>query len=481
VALHGDTEASASACTPTWPRLPAQAQWDGDRDTLPQAPDPQDWRRWPPSATAAAARHCPRYQGCSYDSARSRLAQAQVIVANHDLVLASLGMKALPELDNCLAIFDEGHHLPAVALDQFSSSMDLSRLRWLDVLPKAMHEVATQLHLHLGSEVPTVCSQLKAALADLARMALDLVLAGGGTDPRKGYRGANAPTPCACHGVVPAELVEPLAHILAQAGGLSTTLEALGAEVKAIAKDDPSRATQCATLYAELGTLAPRLASVTSTTSLLLEHGAQPLAKWLQAHTDGGYIHLSADACPTVPGDLLRQLLWSRVRGAGGDFGVAHQLRQLRLLSARSRSGTAAAGDDTGGTQPLRLRRPGHAHRGAFARRPQSRREAYTADMVAALLQDLRTVQRGALVLFTSRAQMRAATDALPDDLRSRVLVQGSQSRSRLLAAHAQQVAAGAPSVVFGMQSFGEGLDLPGALCRRYSSPSCPLPRPAIR
>ena len=50
-----------------------------------------------------------------------------MIVANHDLVLASLGMKALPDLDNCLVVFDEGHHLPAVALDQFSGSMDLKR------------------------------------------------------------------------------------------------------------------------------------------------------------------------------------------------------------------------------------------------------------------------------------------------------------------------------------------------------------------
>jgi len=62
------------------------------------------------------ARHCPRYKECSYYNARTKLAEANVIVANHDLVLASLGMKTLPDLDNCLVVFDEGHHLPAVAL-----------------------------------------------------------------------------------------------------------------------------------------------------------------------------------------------------------------------------------------------------------------------------------------------------------------------------------------------------------------------------
>jgi ATP-dependent DNA helicase DinG len=503
MALQGDTEARRERLYGDMAALLAQAQWDGDRDTLPQAPDPQDWSGVAAERHSCTARHCPRYKECSYYNARSRLAQAQVIVANHDLVLASLGMKALPELDNCLVIFDEGHHLPAVALDQFSSSMDLSRLRWLDVLPKAMQEVAAKLDLHLGGEVQTVCSQLKAALTDLARMAMELVLAGGATDTRSGYQGAQtgarpgrsagggakgwgkdgpgASTEASvrfAHGVLPAHLVEPVAHILAQASGLSSTLEALGAEVKAIAKGDPSRATQCATLYAKLGALAPRLASLTSTATLLLEHGAQPLAKWLQAQTDNGYTNLSAHACPTVPGDLLRQLLWSRVRGAVvtsasltscGSFdyflqeaGLA-QLPQVKTLAVPSPFDYA-----TQGTLTV-----------VHTRADPKQAEAYTAEMVAALVQDLHTVQRGALVLFTSRAQMRAATDALPEALRLRVLVQGSQSRSRLLATHAEQVAAGMPSIVFGMQSFGEGLDLPGALCETVFITKLPFAPPS--
>jgi Rad3-related DNA helicase len=35
--------------------------------------------------------------------------------------------KTLPDLDNCLVVFDEAHHLPAVALDQFSSAVDLGQ------------------------------------------------------------------------------------------------------------------------------------------------------------------------------------------------------------------------------------------------------------------------------------------------------------------------------------------------------------------
>jgi ATP-dependent DNA helicase DinG len=222
-------------------------------------------------------------------------------------------MKTLPDLDNCLVVFDEGHHLPAVALDQFSSAMDLSNLRWLDKLPKAMNEVAGKLALHVGEDVQTVTSQLKGALTTLARLAMDLVWAHTGQNARGE---GNDGTLRFANGVLPDALRDPVNQIHSQAAGLSKALEALGVDVKAIAKDDPSQAVLCAQLYAQLGGIAPRLGSLVSTAQLLLEHGEQPLAKWLQAESENGYLTMTAHACPIVPGDLLRQFLWSQVRGA---------------------------------------------------------------------------------------------------------------------------------------------------------------------
>ncbi len=89
----------------------------------------------------------------------------------------------------------------------------------------------------------------------------------------------------------------------------------------------------------------------------------------------------------------------------------------------------------------------------------------FTQEMVHTLLHDLASVQTGALVLFTSKEQMRQAVDALPSALRSKVLVQNTMPRFALLNKHREQVEAGQASIIFGMQSFGEGLDLPGALC----------------
>jgi ATP-dependent DNA helicase DinG len=450
----------------------AGGKWDGDRDSLAEQPEPRDWAAVAAERHTCTARHCPRFRDCSYYNARTLLAEAQVIVANHDLVLASLGRKALPELDKCLVVFDEGHHLPAVALDQFASAMDLSSLRWLDKLPKTLQEVSERIHVELAQDVSTLAQQLKAALQDVGRMVMGLLSVNV-----TGYDGVHRFK----NGVLPEALLEPMTLIQGHAGGLSKALEALGAEVKLLAKEDPSQAVSCSLLYAKLGQLAPKLSSVETTAGLLLEHGPQPLAKWLKSDTSSGLVFLTAHACPIVPGDLLRQSLWSQVRGAVvtsasltscGSFD--YFLQEAGLVGNPDASTLEVQ-------SPFNYRTQGELIVVETEADPKNA-EAYTREMVGELLGDLKQVAHGALVLFTSRVQMKAAVDALDAALQDVVLVQGQMARLRLLASHQARVEAGLASVIFGLQSFGEGLDLPGKLCETvfiaklpFSSPSDPV------
>lgn len=459
-------------------QLLASAHWDGDRDSLANTPQASDWALVAAERNTCTARHCPRFKDCSYYAARMRLSEAQVIVANHDLVLASLGMKTLPDLDNCLIVFDEGHHLPAVALDQFSSAMDLSNLRWLDKLPRTMQEISGKMGLHLGQDIQTITSQLKGVLTQLARQGLDMVWAHTGKDASGGGKDG---TLRFANGQLPPALEAPITQIHTQAVGLSESLEALGREVKALSKDDPSQATQCAQWYAQLGALAPRLQSLLGTSELLLEHGPQPLAKWLQVESGNGYLTVTAHASPIVPGDLLKQFLWSRVRAA--------VITSASLTSC----GTfdyflnEAGLDHHANVSTLEVSSPfDYANQGVLTvvhtQADPKNADAYTQEMVQELIQDLHAVERGALVLFTSRAQMQWAVSQLPRTLTERVWVQGTQSRPRLLAAHAARIESGQASILFGLQSFGEGLDLPGSLCETvcicklpFSPPSDPI------
>jgi len=447
----------------------AGERWDGDRDTLPEPPEPRDWASVAAERHTCTARHCPRYRDCSYYQARSRLAEAQVIVANHDLVLASVGMKTLPELDNCLVVFDEGHHLPAVALNQFASVMDLSNLRWLDKLPRALREISAKIHRVTGQDVDTLAQQLRAGLNELARLLMDRFSPpAAGQDSLHRLPG----------GVVPTELQAPLGLIQGHAAGLSAELEALGAELKRLAREDPAQALPCSLMYARLGQLAPRLQGVAHTSALLLAQGEPPLAKWFRADTSSGLVVLTAHACPIVPGDLLRQHLWRQVRAAVvtsaslTSCGSFDYFLQEAGLAGQAQVNTLAV------QSPFDYARQGRLVVVDTVADPRDA-AAYTRDLVAELLADLRQVAHGALALFTSRAQMRAALDALDATLLSRVLVQGQLSRSSLLAAHQARVEAGQPSVIFGLQSFGEGLDLPGALCETVFIAKLPFSPPA--
>ena len=447
----------------------SDGSWDGDRDKLAEQPQAGDWSVVAAERHTCTARHCPAYGQCSYYSARSQLAQATVIVANHDLVLASIGKKTLPELDNCLLVFDEGHHLPAVALGQFASSMDLSHLRWLDKLPRTLQQVSETMQVALTQDVATLAQQLKAALQDFSRMAMDLLALGNtGFDAQHRFR----------HGVVPEAWHAPLPLVQGHAAGLSRVLEALGAELKRMARDDPSQAVSYSLQYARLGQLAPRLGAVLDTSTLLLEQGPQPLAKWLQSDTASGLVNLSAHACPIEPGELLRQSLWRSVRGAVITSATLSSCGSFDFFLQEAGLSDNDAVTTLAVESPFDYRQQGRLIVVETEADPKDV-EGFTREMLAELLSDLRQVQRGALVLFTSRVQMKAALAALDDRLQDRVLVQGSMARTRLMAAHQARVEAALPSVIFGLQSFGEGLDLPGPLCETVFIAKLPFAAPS--
>lgn len=441
----------------------AQGRWDGDRDSLDTPPAPEAWSPVAAEGSSCTGRHCPAFQSCSYYERRKELVAAQVIVVNHDLLLSSLGARLLPELDNCLLVLDEAHHLPATALAQFASSMDLSRLQWLDKLTSRALRIGQLLEVEEIADIPQHSSGLRQAMGQLAQAAMAQY---GETlkSPEARFGPASARIP---RGVLPEALLPPLEAVLAHSTGLLDVLRAIAKALRSTIKETPDEAPRLAALYAQLGSLAPRLEAVFATTELLLHTpapGQAPAAKWFTLEMDGEWIALQAHASPILPGNTLRQHLWSQVRGgvltsatltSCGSFDFF--LREVGLHDLPTLATLEVASPFDYPSQGVLWAHHTQAdpkHAGPF-----------TQEMVHTLLHDLASVQTGALVLFTSKEQMRQAVDALPSALRSKVLVQNTMPRFALLNKHREQVEAGHASIIFGMQSFGEGLDLPGALC----------------
>ena len=72
---------------------------------------------------------------------------------------------------------------------------------------------------------------------------------------------------------------------------------------------------------------------------------------------------------------------------------------------------------------------------------------------------------RGTLVLFASGRQMRTVHAGLPQALQFRILMQGCASKTELIARHKAAIDRGEVSVIFGLASFAEGVDLAREYC----------------
>ena len=458
----------------------AKGAWDGDRDSLDTPPEPEVWSPVAAEGASCTGKHCPAFSQCTYYDKRKELVGAQVIVANHDLLLSSLGARVLPELDNCLLVLDEAHHLPATALDQFACSMDLSRITWIERLASRGLRIGALLEVEEIADIPKHSAQLRQTLQDLARIVMDVY--GAQLKSQKDTWGpARVRVP---RGELPEQLIAPLGLLAASADGFLEALRAISKALRAEMRDKPDEAKRLSTLYAQIGMLAPRLEELHATAQLLLQdapegadHTFVPAAKWFTLEVDGDFIVVKAHASPILPGTTLRNHLWSAVRGAVLTSATLTSCGHFDFFLREA----GLHGDEAATT--LEVPSPfNYAAQGtliaAETRADPKNAAQFTTEMVEALLHDIARVEYGALVLFTSREQMRQAVDALPTAMRSVVLVQNALPRTQLLKRHRERVENGEPSVIFGMQSFGEGLDLPGRLCESVFITKLPFAPP---
>lgn len=121
---------------------------------------------------------------------------------------------------------------------------------------------------------------------------------------------------------------------------------------------------------------------------------------------------------------------------------------------------------DHPGLQTLQVNSPfAYAERGVIhipKLRTEPTSDLFTDELIEVLPKYLDTTQ-GNLVLFASYWQMEQVAAALRKQQWT-LLVQGEASRQSLLDLHKMKIEGGAGSILFGTQSFSEGLDLPGKL-----------------
>ena len=90
--------------------------------------------------------------------------------------------------------------------------------------------------------------------------------------------------------------------------------------------------------------------------------------------------------------------------------------------------------------------------------------EAHTQAIIE-ILPTLVDEKKGSLVLFSSRRQMQEVMQGLGEDIQFRILSQDDHSKQELIRLHKERVDKKQGSIIFGLASLTEGIDLPGDYC----------------
>ena len=442
--------------------------WDGDRDHWDSTIANDAWQPLTSDHMQCTGRRCAYIKECAYFAAREGLDDVDCVVANHDLVLADLALGGgviLPEPEQTIYIFDEAHQLAEKAQRHFGFNLRLALARrWLEQVGKALPALARDLAgdalgaATLGRAGPAL-EELQEHLATCHGCCQDLLerSAGDGED------GLQVLFPL---GEVPAALADVAQVIELSCGRLQQHIDTLAARVDDIAKGEVPGLTLSAPEQwaAVLGQIAGRLAGIKGLAGAYAPAAMDPefpYARWLTGRQQGFAVELELSALPLLPRRLLQEMLWERCAAA---------ILTSASMTALGRFDRLI--DETGipaGSRQLRLPSPFNHFEAAELCIPAvaldpADREAFTA-MLCSAIPALAQERGGTLVLFSARRQMNAVYEQLPAGLQGQVLNQDHYGKQEIIRRHREAVDRGERSVIFGLASFAEGIDLPGDYC----------------
>lgn len=439
--------------------------WSGDRDSWPDAVPDDTWSKITNDRHGCTGTLCRWFKECPYYQARDQLKQADVIVANQDIVLADLtlgGGFLLPRPEETIYIVDEAHHFPDKAVRAAGAKVRLNTLirrmeKLVTVLEKKGRGVPnSEEHIHTSTRAARQIAERSLRLREVISH-LPTTETAGHPLSLPLWRFSSTRVPAALRGECEALLLDIEACL--------SNLALFKNRVRVAAEQQQLAGETCEKLLADLGGPVARLLSARRLFSLFLEpvdNRAPPIARWAEAHeyTDG--VDYVLEACRVSAADWLRHAFFERAAGVVLTSATLRVQNQFKHFMRKTGLGPLTD------TRYLVLKSPfdparATMHMPAMTTDPKNP-QAHTREVTTKLGQHL-DLSEGSLVLFTSRQQMLDVYAALDPTIRARVLLQGASSRETLLMEHAARIARNEGSVLFGLNEFSEGLNLPGKLC----------------
>lgn len=107
---------------------------DGSLYDIDKKPDPKVWDTVSANTESCLGKKCPYYKQCFFQKAREKMHEARILVVNHHLFFSNMAMREneksiLPEYD--ILVFDEAHNIESVATEHLGISVSTSSIKYL--------------------------------------------------------------------------------------------------------------------------------------------------------------------------------------------------------------------------------------------------------------------------------------------------------------------------------------------------------------
>ena len=457
-------EAAAVRATATFAReeefdqLSALKMWamtttDGSRSDLDFKPLPSVWDAVASENGNCLGRKCPRYKDCFYFKARRRMWTANILVVNHalfmtDLAIRAAGASLLPEYD--VAIFDEAHTLESVAGEHLGLRVTSGQFDYL--LNKLYNDRTRKglLSYHKLDDAVRHVQQVRVVARDLFDDMVVWRTSEGGSNGRMRRPVAWPDTVC-----------EELKKLATSIGQGADRIKGEEQRVELVSAQD-----RCTALAASLDAWQ--------------KQSQDDSVYWVEA-TEGARPRVNLACAPLDVGPVLRRDLFGRVdtcvlTSATLAVGTPPRFDFFKTRLGLTRCETLQLGS------PFDYPRQVTIHLPRNLPDPSEQSAAYESRAIGAIRHYLEKTHGKAFVLFTSYRMLEAAARALTPWLAARNIALFAQSdgmpRSKMVEAFKSDV----DSVIFGADSFWQGVDVPGEALSNviivrlpFSVPSHPL------
>ena len=413
----------------------AQQTGDGSLADLPFRPLPAVWDEVASDSGNCMGRKCPTHGDCFYYQARRRVHHAHILVVNHalffsDLALRRVGVNLLPDYD--VVVLDEAHTIEAVAGDHLGLKLTSGQVEYaLGKLYNDRTNKGLLVHFNFQEAQRDV---------ERCRQAADVLF--GDMDHLRTDRGR-------ANGRIDAPPDVP--------NLLSPGLRSLGQTVRDCGRElqDESKRQDFTAAAERLGAMADQLDQW---------HGQQirDAVYWIESSESRfGTPRTTLAAAPIDVGPTLRAELFEKVPTVVMTSATLAVGRQRSFQFFRSRIGLTSC-RELWLDSPFDYARQARLVLPRGIPDPAEAREAFESRLPGLICRYVQQTEGRAFVLFTSYDLMRRVAGQLTGWLVQHNLKLLSQAdgmpRSKML----QRFKAQPRSVLFGTDSFWQGVDVPG-------------------